>query len=207
MGPLMGPWIVVSGLGVLLAVAARALPAMVTFAMLATTLRIPMRGLAVAERHAPWEFAGAFLTLLTLMGPAVPRALQASTLLPLGPQAWLTVRSAPLQTTAPLDLLPQFPALLVHTALQTFGPLNNVPSIHTLLRARQAFYPATSAMLATSPTKTWAPEKLHAAHAQRAIPQTLVTNSAQLAQRESTPMQWVAFASHAHRGAMGTQPK
>ena len=141
-------------------------------------------------------------------GPlAVPLALQASTLLSLGHKTRLRVRTAPLQTTAPLDLLPQFPALLVHTALQTFGPLNNVPSIHTLLRARQAFYPATSAMLATSPTKTWAPEKLHAAHAQRAIPQTLVTNSAQLAQRESTPMQWVAFANHVHRGAMGTQPK
>ncbi len=57
-------------MGVLLAVAAHALPAIVTFAILDTMLQMPIKGLVVAVRLAGWEFAGALLTLLTQMGPA-----------------------------------------------------------------------------------------------------------------------------------------
>jgi hypothetical protein len=186
-------------------------------------LLIPIKACVLVQGSVLSKVAGMKTSLSTPKGQAVPcapradtlpwgplaapLALQASTLLPLGHKTRPRVRTAPLQTTALLDLLPQFPAQLVHTALKALGLRCSALLISTLLRARQAFYTAASAIQATSPTKTWAPEKLHAAHAQRAIPHTLVTNSAQLAQRESTPMQWVAFASHAHRGAMGTQPK
>ncbi len=64
-------------MGVLRPVAARALTAMVTLAMLVTMLRILIEGLAVAVRLAVWVFVGALITLLTLMEPAAHPALRA----------------------------------------------------------------------------------------------------------------------------------
>ncbi len=63
-------------------VAARALEAMVTLAMLVTMLQIPIKGLAVAGRLAFWVFVGVLVTTpLTLMEPAAHPALRASTAL------------------------------------------------------------------------------------------------------------------------------
>ena len=69
----------VGGVVALQAVAANALAAMATLAMLDTMLKIPIKGHAVAVRLVVWEFAGARLTLLILMEQPAQPALREST--------------------------------------------------------------------------------------------------------------------------------
>ena len=90
------------GLGVLLAVAARALPAMVTLAMLVTMLLIPIKGLALAVRLAQLEFVGALLTLLTQMEPPAQPAPPAPTAPTPAPRLAPPAHPAPLGAFAPL---------------------------------------------------------------------------------------------------------